>query len=1031
MERSHFGSVKEAFATQHEHSLELLGVVVKKGGDRQWQPVACPCCSDTDGSASIAKATGHLRCHQCGRKLDLFEWWAEIHGCSTWDACKAIGELLGVPLPEMKKRKGREVQKMTSERLDRAIHNLMEDPEASNARKYLTEASLFDPAMLARFGVGWLEGCLVFAQFYPNGELRQRYRRHTPMAKQKWSWSKGVGGPIGFWPYMELPDDAELLICEGEKDVLAAWKIMKLHRRKVPIFAFTWTGGAGAPVTSALMPEAWRGRRVWICYDNDTFQGPDLKTHRAPDPRKLRDLIRRRDNLVHGVAEKFQANGCDVHLLHVDIDPIDHHGADLRDWANQGKTFDDFPQCELAELIDPTDDPEEVSHGEVFMSAGKYITTKGSVALIEKNTLTVPSETNIICPMGSKTCCGICPVMRLFSEQFIDWKMYRGELLAALISPNPDRHIITNLLGKPPGCNECKLEHREYVNGAWWRVSPGVTDEGDGTELYDVVSTDRPSLSGDVGITGYAHHVGGSMGIFATKLEQLDKPVVDLEFYHHELLPMTPWGTNDQTAIDKHVDEMVHDMTHNVTQIYGRPDLHLGVMLVAHSALWYNLDGHKIRGWLDACFFGETRRGKSETIKRLFEHWHLGASFTCMENYSRAGLTVGGAESGTQMRPGLWPKNNRKMIFLDEFHHMSEQGISRNVMVHLQSARDEGKVSALKVYGDLKLPAASRLITAGNWSKRNKRHFQYYCQHLLDFYGVPESLARMDFAWCIHGDVPMKPEDVTHQWTSDLARALILRAWAMEPHQVHLASEAVALAKQTCMEWNSIYASEELPLHTGIEKYHSIIRIAIAIANMCYSHPQGREAECEVREVHVMWAICWILKTWENLQYDQFSQRVIQARTVTQPFLVEAAFTCQLDLEDPDHAMVILSRLSETNTMASLMGFVLGNGQIEEQRHFTKWLGFLQRCSALQERSDNRYHNQYGPTEGALAILRRLIHLAQTDSQAYAERYRTMYKWFCAPDSKMPLMAGLTANPGGLEPLDNTDPESFLDEVPF
>jgi hypothetical protein len=31
----------------------------------------------------------------------------------------------------------------------------------------------------------------------------------------------------------------------------------------------------------------------------------------------------------------------------------------------------------------------------------------------------------------------------------------------------------------------------------------------------------------------------------------------------------------------------------------------------------------------------------------------------------------------------------------------------------------------------------------------------------------------------------------------------------------------------------------------------------------------------------------------------------------------------------------------------------------------------------------------------------------------------------------MPLMPNQVANPGGLEPLDNTDPESFLDDCPF
>lgn len=1026
MERSHFRLVKEAFAAQPESSLETLGVTLKKGGDREWQQVECPACSDTDGSASIARATGHLRCHQCGRKADLFEWHSEQHQISTWDSCKAIGEALGIPFVMPKKPKGKEVQKMTPDRLDRAIVNLLESPEAEWARKHFKDRGLFDPVMFATFGIGFLEGAIIFAQFYPNGELRQRYRIYTPNQKQKWRWSKGQGGPIGFWPFINeayVAKDAQVLVCEGEMDCLVAYQKYKLQKRAIPIFAVTWTGGAGAPVTSAQMFDWMRSRVVWICYDNDTFQGPDLKTHRAPDPRKYRDLVRRRENVIYGVAGKFAANKCDVRLMAVPMDPIDHHGGDLRDWADSGKEWDELPHWGLKELVDPEDDPEEVTHAEVFMSAGKFIRTKGAVATIERPSLTVPLETRIVCPMGTKPCCGICPVTKIFTEQFIDWKLHREALLEALISPDTDRHIIRNLVCKPAACNECKLEHDVADAGSHWTVSPGVTDEGDGMKSYHVISVEQPSLSGDVRITGYAYHVGDSTAIFATSIEQLDKPEVDLDLWHHDLVQMTPWGSTNEDHIDEHVAEMVHDYTHNVTQIYGRPELHLGVLLVAHSCLWYHLDGHRIRGWLDACFFGDTRQGKSETIKRMFAHWQLGNSFTCMENYSRAGLTVGGAESGTQMRPGLWPKNNRKMLFLDEFHHMSSLGKDRNVMIHLQSARDEGKVSALKVYGDFKLQAAVRLITAANWSDRNQQSFQYFCQHLLGFYGVPESLARMDFAWCVHGYVPMTPEDVIHRWTPDLARALILRAWAMEPHQIHLAAEAIAIARQTALEWDAIYAGEDLPLHTGIEKHLSILRIAIAIANICYSHPSGKEEECEVREVHVRWAIAFILQCWENLQYDSFSRRVIRARTVTLPYHVEACFTVQLDLGDPDHALVILSRLSEANSSRSLMGFVMGNGEIEEQRHFTKWLGFLQRCSALQERTDKSQWNViYTPTEGALLILRKLLHLARTDPKAYVDRYTDLARWFGSQ---------ATVTPPGLEPLDFSEPEEFSDGVPF
>ncbi len=1027
MERSYFRDVKEAFSADHESSLRTLGVELQKGGNAQWKQVKCPCCTDTDGSASIARATGFLRCHQCGRKIDLFEWYAELHGGNAWEAAKTIGGLLGVPFA-MPQKKGREVQQMTPARLDRAIINLLEHPEAEPARRYLEGCKLLNYTGLSRFGVGWLDGVLVFAQFFPNGELRKRFRRHAWLARQKWGWSRGPGGPVGFWPWMELPDNAIILICEGEKDVMTAYFRLRLHLRDVPVYAFTWTGGAGSPVSSSLMPDSWAGREVYICYDNDTFQGPAFKDHRAPETRKMKDMLRRRENLIHGVAAKFEANKCKVHLMAVPIDPIDRWGADLRDWVDDGKNYDDLPHWDLSDLLEAQDPPREVPHSDVFSLHDGFIVTQGSVATIEHDSLYVPSASRIVCPQGQYSYCGECGVTRLFGDGIIDWNLHREDLVRALMSKDPDKTIINDLCRKPKRCNDARIDHIDHTNGSWWMASSGSTDEGDGTEHFPVISTERPSLSGDVGITGHIVRAGKSSAIFATHLEQLDKPEVDLELVHQELLSLCPWGSNNVETIENFIDETAHDYSHNITQILGRPELHIGTLLVAHSALWYEVDGHKLRAWLDACFFGDTRSGKSETVKRCFEHWGLGVPFTCMENFSRAGLTVGGAESGKKMRPGLWPKNNRKMLFLDEFHHMSAGAKFENVMVHLQSARDEGKVSALKVYGDLKLPAAVRLITAGNWSNRNRRFFQYFCQHLLQFYGVPESLARLDFAWAVSGPANMQREEVQHRWTTDLARALILRAWAMEPHQIHITEEAFEAAKAVCLDWDQIYASEELPLHTGVEKCHSVIRHAIAFSNMAYSHPSGKPREASVRLVHVKLAINWIVRCWNNLQYDKFSQRAIQARAVTQPFVAEALLTCVLGLEDPDHALVLLSRLCEFNSSRSLQGFIMGNGTVADLQHFSRWLGRMMRCSALEEKSENHYHIQYGPTNGGLAIIQRLLHLARDEPEEYVARFKRVEQWF-KPGTMAPV-PGEQAAPVGLTPLDDTDPDDIFD-APF
>ena len=255
----------------------------------------------------------------------------------------------------------------------------------------------------------------------------------------------------------------------------------------------------------------------------------------------------------------------------------------------------------------------------------------------------------------------------------------------------------------------------------------------------------------------------------------------------------------------------------------------------------------------------------------------------------------------------------------------------------------------------------------------------------------------MDFAWCLDGQVKMEKREVPHQWTSDLARAHILRAWAMEPHQIHIDPELVEFAKATAIEWDAHYAADDLPLHTGLEKFHSIIRIAIAIANICYSHPDGKEAECLVRRAHFEWAIEWLTHCWANVQYDEFSERRISARTLTQRWQVEAALTVALDLGDADHASNILSRLTEANTPRSLQALILGSGEIEEPRQYARWLQRMMRYGAIFEKSENQFHSNYLPTEGALVILHGLIALARDNPEAYGERVSVLTTWCSSP----------------------------------
>lgn len=1002
---SYFRTIKEAFGAAPESSLEALGVQTARGKQHRdgWRPVNCPCCSDSNGSASINSNNGFLRCQQCDRKLDLFEWWAELRGVDLWAAAVDIGARLGVKKPSAKKASAR-AGGMTEDILSAAKVALLEDPEAEWARKEIKRRKLWDPQLLASLDIGFYQGSLIFAQRFPNGEVKSRYQTWTTNKGFRWA---GKGLLIhGFWPHWEdglIPKDAGILLCEGNWDVLAAVHIGKATKRNwVPV---TWTGGASSPVQSKPMPKDWHGRNVRIVYDVNVFQHADWKKHKAPDEKKKKEMWRRRENLIHGVAKVFAANECKVELAAVPLDPIDCWTGDLRDWLTQGRTIEELPIWKLEDLVDPELDPIDVADlKDLADHMGDFVRVRGSVQAIGALNLTIPKVLSIECPIASKSTCTNCGIPTRFYDQRVDMTPHRDSVLQAFCSGGDAfEWIKKNVFGKPVACNECKLHRDDWWKGAYWTMT-GVSSVG--LDQIPVVSIGEPSFSGEVLVTGYVFPAGNGVGIFATRIEQQDKPHFDVEQFHNQLLQVTPWASNDSERIWSYLDEMLLDYEHNVTHIYGRPEIHLTALLVAHSVLHYRLkEGsgaeHLHRGWLDACNYGLTRAGKSEAIKRLFEHWGVGQAYSCMENFSRAGLTVGGAQSGMVMQPGLFPKSNGRMLFLDELHHMRDSRSGEHPMVTLQSARDEGKISALKIYGNTKLQAAVRLITVGNWFNNNPKEFRNVCQHLLPFYGgAHESLARLDFAWCVREHAEINPrDDVPHVWTPELSRALILRAWAMEPHQVHFDPGVLEIASQRVKEWDAIYATAQMPLHTGREKVHSLIRQAIAVANMCYSHPKGQEADCLVRRAHMEVAIQWLVRCWENLEYDAYSKFVRRSMFVEQPFMVEALLTVVLNLGDPSEAELVLGSLSESQDFRQLFTDIVGQGSITDPGDFGKWFAQLRRLGAF-ERSYDRGTSFVRLTPGAAPIVANCMRLAAYEPDDYVSRFRTLEQWFHSPESR-------------------------------
>ncbi len=992
MERSFFRQVKEALSANAQATLEQLGVNLKHGLKGEWSQCLCPFCGDQSGSASVTHQ-GFLRCHQCGRKQDICEWYGELAGITDWEACKIIGGMLNVNM-EVKKHRGRPPKSMTHEILRGAVHSLWESEQADSCRSFLRKRKLDDAMLLERFGVGFIGGYIVFAQWTPTGHLRTCYRCYTPGGRPPWLWKGGTrGGTLGFWPHFQLPADGVLWLLEGEFDVATAW--MRLRLQDQGIFAVTWTGGAGSPIKPYAIPDSWRGREIHIVPDNDVFQGPVLEEHRAPNPQRKRELERRWANLMNEVAPSFLAQNCKVFLRSIPIDPLEIWGGDFRDWVDRGgRDLDELTPHLFKDLRPAAKAPVETDFLGVYELAGKDVKTSAEVSSINADGLTVPTCIALVCEMGSMPYCANCKAPARFEKGMIHCKDHRDDMARALMARDRDVYIMRHVVGKPPSCTHAKLEVVEYEVCSKWTAVHDDMEEANERELT-VISKERPSLSGDIEVVGHVHHANNSVMVMADKLRQLDRAEVDLTPVMSELAQLTPWQSEDPQVMDEYLQRRCADLACNVTKIYGRQPLHLTHELLAHSPLWMTVEGLRTRGWLDLCIIGDTGTGKSMTFQRLMDHHKLGTWMNCVQNISRAGLTMGAISSneGVRLRPGIFPRNHRKMLIIDEFHHAVKEGI----MSDLQGARDDGRVFGAKVYGSRVMPAAVRFGAIGNWPY-DREKFRFMCEHFMAIYGTPEALRRADFGLVVH-DEPTETAlvEAEYEWGSDLVQALILRAWAMDETMIHVSDAAIRYARQKCQEWTGYY-DHEMPFFTPEEKHYSMLRLATALANICFSHPQGEPYQVRVSTGHVEWAVTWLQRTFVWNGYDQYSQVTMQKQTLERPFDAEAEFSVSLNLGDAADASALLPQFLGGFTVTECVA-TLG----KEPYDVARWLNKMIRLNVLfQTRNTKNTHlTEIRLTKAGNTLVRNMLMCADDFPDQWDKRYRKLSSQGIGPISTL------------------------------
>ena len=1035
-----FKQVKEAVARQAQAILSEYGIKhARNEGELKglWTTgFLCPFCGDKSGSGSFTKEL-FFKCHQCSYKGDVIDTWAKLLGLSKWETVKTLGERCGV---DVKSKTGRKVvsgrsmpKKMTDEILEVAMRDLLEHKDAEPAREMLKERGLFDERLLVTLGVGFIKGWIVFSRRDESGKLTDKYRGWSPNdSKIKWMWfGSGTGGP-GIWPGLPAPDGAKVLLCEGEGDALTAMARLRMHENGWHVG--TWQAGATSSPAVRDIPRSWHGKEVHVAYDNDVFQGKNygkyhVVTKPGKNPDHARDAAKQRlRKLLEGVCPTLQSVQCKVTVRQCPVDAALNYGGDLRDWADAGgRDFADWKAFKFDDL--PTLDSVvmDLVFDDALTTNSERVRTTVQIDATQGDDKVFVNSYQMNCDMGQHSACAACPGALNFPDGIIDMAEYpRHHVLGIETGFATDYHA-KMIVQRPRACPGLDLEVTKSTTCSVWRACrPGHSGETT-QRTMTVVSEDAPSLTGEIQVTGtiYVDSRGSNRIMHAESVVPLDKLEIDLETHRYDLLQNLPHATERIEDIDAFLLKRWQDLAHNVTRIHGRQDINTAWDLIAHSVLDFEMDGKMQRGWVDACVYGETRSGKSETFRRLIEHIEMGDYHTAVSNITRAGLVMG-SDSKQFLKPGLFPRCNLKMLTLDEWHFLVSNALSgkkEHPMTWLQSGRDEGKVTGVMIYGTRMLPAKVRFCTIANWMRNKKRSFQYPCEHVAALYGSPETLARIDFALPVDKETTQRYTDKTDQfWTKERCRALVQRAWSMDSSQVHIDPEAEKLARKRCEGWEGKYDSEDIPLYTPHEKAISIMRLAISVANLTFSHKSHDAYSVHVREVHVEWAARWLEYTWAQQGYDAYSQARMNANIITKPLEAEKALVVTADLNDADLAIPILSGLVEPFTIQELEG-LLGKERFE----CSKWISRMQSLHVFERVKTGaaKFFTSYCVTRGGAQLIGDMLQLANTDPGLWATRYRQFMAW------------GMTTTASEPENLNdalghsNNDDDDYGQTIPF
>jgi len=557
--------------------------------------VNCPFHDDKNPSMSINLENGLWNCFGCGKGGDIYTFYQEKHQVGFKEAKRAIDEDDSFLPPKFEVIEEKEKEDL---KIENEVVKKLEEQLWANAiaLEFLREERGLSDKTIKKFKIGYNQGRITFPIFDEIGTCRniRQYSKKDKSGKKVISWKTGYG-KARIFPIKNLKAE-EILFCEGEMDCILA--------NQLGYFAITVTGGAGT--WKQEWNELFKGKTINICYDID-------KAGQSGADKIAREL--------YGKTKQIK-------IIHLPL--TEPPNADFTNYIiDNGHSKEDF-DCLIAKtkpynLAEAIEKDEKIY--DVHLSQASYskyynqkVRIKAVVAGKDLAPYIVPSEVKFTCNMGKKTC-EFCGLGISGGEKEIKILKINPDLLLFLdTSKDTVKGYLKRLVGIPGACHSSQMEILKTMNIENLLLIPELdwsAEDQDyvtrrsfyvGHGLKSGRSYEFTALTVPEPKSQYATHL-----IFEKQTATDD--VSAFEISNDLKKELKIFQPKENQSVEEKMNEIAKDLSVNITQIYGRNDLHIAIDLVYHSALSFDFLGKFIRkGWLELLVLGDTRCVSGDTI---------------------------------------------------------------------------------------------------------------------------------------------------------------------------------------------------------------------------------------------------------------------------------------------------------------------------------------------------------------------------------------------------------------------------------